>query len=90
MIYPCDDCGQFDWMPLSLQAVLDDLDPQQRDLVQSFFASGEGAQAYQCMTCGLLGFTQWATAEALEDFVGKHPGGCAAAGAAASEWPGKE
>lgn len=81
----CDECGAFAWQPVTPAYVerdfIDDLPADFREMLWS-----GTAQAWRCSSCRAWSFQIWSPPV----FVGKAPGGAAAAGSAARSRRGKK
>ena len=72
----CDDCGAWDWIPITIAQALNDLPDDPR---VTAMLSGGVMTPYACRPCGTIGLVITHT-DVSGSFVGKYPGGYAAAG----------
>lgn len=66
----CGECGSWDWVPVSIERVLSDVDSaRDREFIRSV-AGEHQVQGYACRPCGAVAFVA-----AEPPVVGKHPRG---------------
>lgn len=76
MLSSCDDCGVRDWIPITAEMAISQLPP---DPTGSKLLILGLVDPFACRRCGMIGMSV-VNIEAVEAFVGKYPGGYAAAG----------